>query len=46
MFKSICFFLISILCSTFVFAQEINDWENPAVFNINRTAPHAFFVLV
>ncbi|MFV0591344.1 MAG: glycoside hydrolase family 2 TIM barrel-domain containing protein [Draconibacterium sp.] len=44
MLKFICFLFISIFSSTFVFAQEINDWENPAVFNINRSAPHAFFI--
>ncbi|MCK3684537.1 glycoside hydrolase family 2 TIM barrel-domain containing protein [Maribellus sp. YY47] len=44
MLKTIYLILISILCSTLGFAQEINDWENPAVFNINRSAPHAFFV--
>ncbi len=44
MLKTICFLFISLFSSTLVFAQEIPDWENPAVFNINRSAPHAFFI--
>ena len=27
-----------------VFSQEMKEWENPAVFNINRVEPHAFFI--
>jgi len=43
--------LASVLCLVFssvvasaVRAQTSHDWENPAVFDINREPPHAFFI--
>lgn len=44
MSKSIVLMLFIFIGSITVFAQEVNDWENPEVFNINRVAPHAFFI--
>jgi beta-galactosidase len=35
-------FLFVFMCSS-VFSQDVKEWEDPAVFNINRTDPHASF---
>lgn len=40
MIKNLCLFLL-LLTVELGFAQEIPEWENPAVFGINKTAPHA-----
>lgn len=44
MSKITCLILLALFSSSILFAQELNDWENPAVFNINRLAPHAYFI--
>ena len=42
--KNIYLLLLAVFCVNISRAQEVNDWENPAVFNINRLAPHAYFI--
>lgn len=44
MFKYFNILFLFALGSNFVFAQEVKEWEDPAIFNINRTAPHAYFI--
>ncbi|MCL3780568.1 DUF4981 domain-containing protein [Prolixibacteraceae bacterium JC049] len=38
------FLIVAILVGGALFAQEKNDWENPAVFAVNKEEPHAFFL--
>jgi beta-galactosidase len=44
MSKKLFLLLLPLLSTVFLNAQEINDWENPEVFNINRVAAHAYFI--
>ncbi len=44
MLKIINFLLLLILGSTSVFSTDKKEWEDPAIFNINRTVPHAWFI--
>ncbi|MCY1723329.1 discoidin domain-containing protein [Prolixibacteraceae bacterium Z1-6] len=43
MFKNFSLLFLVVLVCTSIFAQDIKEWEDPAVFNINRTDPHASF---
>jgi beta-galactosidase len=42
-FTSLLFLIILVLNGTDTKAQ-LNEWEDPAVFNINRKAAHAYFI--
>ncbi|WP_163357257.1 hypothetical protein [Dysgonomonas sp. 25] len=42
--KKIFFFLL-LLGTTYVSAQTVSDWENPAVVGINKEAYHATLTL-
>ncbi|MBN2357085.1 hypothetical protein JXO59_13290, partial [candidate division KSB1 bacterium] len=43
--KSVSFFVIIMIFPFTLRAQQtVADWENPAVFDINREKPHATFV--
>ncbi|HRX12707.1 MAG TPA: glycoside hydrolase family 2 TIM barrel-domain containing protein, partial [Draconibacterium sp.] len=44
MIKQIKLSFLFLLSFVTVFGQSKKEWEDPAVFNINRTAPHANFI--
>ena len=43
MFKNLCLLFLVVLMYSSVFSQDVKEWEDPTVFNINRSDPHASF---
>lgn len=44
MIKKSLTYLVLVLCALQLRAQSPNDWENPAVFAVNKEAPRAYFI--
>ena len=42
--KIISSFLVLLIFSFFAFSQNLNDWENPKLIEINKEEPHATLI--